>query len=530
MIKTVNINISGLVFHINEDAYEKLSKYLKNISNSFSIEEGREEIMADIEARIAEIFRQKLNERKEVLSMTDVDEVISIMGQPEQYTDFASGEAKSSHTQNINLPKRIFRDPDDKILGGVCSGISTYFGIEDPIWLRILFVVMFFVFGSGPLIYIILWIIIPKASSATEKLQMKGEPINIDNISKTIQEEMEDIKKKVQGVADNKTPIDTSKFAGKVKSTIIRTGELLLSLLMLLVNAFVKFFSFIILIVAVAILITLFAALIGDNFTWSITRDGVTSMQTSDILNWFFISQQQAWWAKLSLFILVAVPLIGIMLGASKILLGIKKKLRFIGGTLTIIWVAALIFAFYTATMLSREYRVKGSHSNSIEIQQPLGDLHLMSDYYPEKELKIVMNTYSFFMLSDEDHIVLGYPKINISKSESGLAEIEITSFSRGDEKKTAIEKSKRISYNYTQSEDTLSFQPFYKIPVEDKFRMQDIYINVKLPQGKRVVIDSSMKHLLHDVENLENIYDRNMVGKIWVMTEKGLSCVDCIN
>ena len=190
MKKTVTINISGIIFHIDEDAFDRLSIYLGTIKSYFTNSEGRDEIIADIEARIAEMLQAKISESKQVITIQDIDEVISIMGEPEQIGADNGAEPKQAKIHSeTKTHKRLFRDPDNKVLGGVCGGIGAYFNI-DPIWIRVAFIAALFIFGSGPLLYIILWIIIPQATTSTERLEMRGEPINISNIEKSIHEEI----------------------------------------------------------------------------------------------------------------------------------------------------------------------------------------------------------------------------------------------------------------------------------------------------------------------------------------------------
>jgi phage shock protein PspC (stress-responsive transcriptional regulator) len=165
------MNLSGIIFHIEEDAYEMLNKYLSTIKGYFKDSEGRDEIMSDIEARIAEMLQEKVNNTKQAVLKMDVENVIALMGKPEEFAGENAETPKNESSQDEERTsggkksRRVFRDPDDKILGGVCSGIASYFGF-DPIWLRGAFAVSFFVFGSGLILYIILCIIIPKAKTA----------------------------------------------------------------------------------------------------------------------------------------------------------------------------------------------------------------------------------------------------------------------------------------------------------------------------------------------------------------------------
>ena len=144
MNKTVTINIAGLFFHIDEDAYEKLSNYLEAIKNSLNTD-GKDEIINDIESRIAEIFSEKINPKTGVISMIDVDNIIQIMGQPEDYRLDDENDSQNQSTQNssnenyIKRPRKLFRDGEKRVLGGVLSGLSNYFNI-DVVWIRILFI------------------------------------------------------------------------------------------------------------------------------------------------------------------------------------------------------------------------------------------------------------------------------------------------------------------------------------------------------------------------------------------------------
>ena len=216
MKKTISINIGNIFFNIDEDAFNKLHHYLNTIRGHFSKSDGQEEIMSDIESRIADLFQQKINDTKQVISLSDVDDVIKIMGKPEDYVldaeDFDQGN-KNSHEQTtssrLRNPKRLYRDSDNRYVAGVCSGIGYYFGF-DPMWLRLAFAFSFLFFGSGFMIYFILWIIVPEARTTSEKLEMRGEPVTFDNIGKAVENEMGHIKTKLSDAG-----MDFSKNQGR---------------------------------------------------------------------------------------------------------------------------------------------------------------------------------------------------------------------------------------------------------------------------------------------------------------------------
>jgi phage shock protein PspC (stress-responsive transcriptional regulator) len=201
MKKTFSINISGIIFHIDEDAYQKLNAYLEKLKSHFRNTEGRDDIINDIESRIAEILQERLTDKKEVVSLKDVNEVIKIMGQPSDFAEESEDDTSQVNENYYTPGKRLFRNPDNKIIGGVSSGIATYLNI-DALWIRLLFIITLFAGGTGVFVYIILWVAMPEASTTADRLQMKGEAVNIDNIEKSIRKEFDGMKTRVNDFSD----------------------------------------------------------------------------------------------------------------------------------------------------------------------------------------------------------------------------------------------------------------------------------------------------------------------------------------
>ena len=229
MKKTFNINLGGIVFHIDEDAYDLLDKYLSNLRIHFSKEEGAEEIVHDMELRISELFSERLNEKKQVITLKDVEEIIAHMGKPEEFSEDTTQDT-NEYIKEEKGPKRLFRDPDNKVIGGVCSGIAAYLG-WDVTAVRIIFIALalpFILNGSlilnGVVIaYIIAWIIIPEANTATEKLSMKGMKVNVENIGKTVTDGFEKVNDYVK--------------SDKPRSILHKIGEAIVSVVGFLVKA-----------------------------------------------------------------------------------------------------------------------------------------------------------------------------------------------------------------------------------------------------------------------------------------------------
>jgi len=196
MKQTISINISGLIFNIDEDAYNRLKRYLKLIEAHFANEKERKEILADIESRIAELFQERFSGVNRVIVIQDVEDVIRILGDPEEIGDTEANAGESEKVKCSSCYRRIYRDPDNRVLGGVCGGMGAYFK-TDPLVFRILFLVLFLGFGTGLLLYLILWIVIPEAKTTAQKLEMRGEPVNISNIGRKVKEEFSKVKNNI---------------------------------------------------------------------------------------------------------------------------------------------------------------------------------------------------------------------------------------------------------------------------------------------------------------------------------------------
>ncbi len=200
MKKTYTVNIGGLVFSIDEDAFMKLNGYLDELKVHLKNNPGRSEIMEDIERRIAELFKEKLKDRKEVIGLDDVEKVVGILGKP---GDIGEEGEEGSQYEKIKggRPKRLYRDIDDKMIGGVCSGLGYYINI-DPTWVRIVFAVAILLSGISVVAYLILWIVVPPANTITEKLEMRGDPVNLSNIENAVKDEMDKMKSKFEDFVD----------------------------------------------------------------------------------------------------------------------------------------------------------------------------------------------------------------------------------------------------------------------------------------------------------------------------------------
>ncbi len=534
MNKTVTINISGIIFHIEEDAYDRLSKYLSTIKGYFSKTDGGNEIMSDIEARIAELLQSKINAGKQVILLSDVEYVMNVMGRPEDFGAEAKQEEAGEHAEQEpvyeeRIKRRLFRNPDEKALGGVCSGLGAYFGI-DTVWVRLAMFLLIFFGGLSIWVYIVLWIVIPEAKTTADKLAMRGEQANINSIFKTFQEEAEDLKNryakngKKQFHDVNQAVRDNLGYARGTAASVLNT---IFNIIGRLIGLFLIFIGGILL------------------FAYIMSLLGISVLDSSDYINsWrhvIFESTSDYALAVIAFIIVAGIPVIMLIYGGVKLLFKIRYSNRWLNLSLGIIWTLGLILGFYIAAVTLKEFsqssRIKETNvvriSNDtlvIKMNPTAKDLKLM-DFENNDDLEISMsNNHSDYVFGEKDgkRSIIGYAELNVVESNSDSVELIITRSSHGLNKRQANENAKAIKYAYKQIGNELIFDEIFMVEEGVKFRLQDVDIKIRLPKGKVVYFDKSVKHMLDDVDNTTNTWDGDMVQRRWIMTEHGLKCIDC--
>jgi phage shock protein PspC (stress-responsive transcriptional regulator) len=222
MKKTLTINISGIVFNIEEDAFEILNNYIELLENIFESQAGGQEILQDIESRIAELLQEKMVDGRGAVTGIWVDEIIQRMGTPEEMSDQEQTDPPHAGSKLKKVIKRLYRDPENRVLGGVCSGMGTYFNF-DPVFIRILFVLLAFLgAGISIIIYMVLWIVVPEAKTTAQRLEMRGEEATISNIRKTVQEEVNEVKDSFLKMNQSNAVKEGKRFAKNAGNTIAK--------------------------------------------------------------------------------------------------------------------------------------------------------------------------------------------------------------------------------------------------------------------------------------------------------------------
>ena len=538
MNKTVTINISGIIFHIEENAYEILQKYLGTIRGYFNDTEGRDEIMADIEARIAELLGEKTSPLKQVVLMQDVEEVMQVMGRPEDFAGENAEQKKNDEpeAEKKNDPskensqdgkqrrRRVFRDPDNKMLGGVCSGIASYFDM-DPLWLRLAFVAIVLLGGAGILFYIILWIVIPKATTTAEKLEMRGEEVNINNIKRSFDEEMDHMKKKMKDFEKEAKEFGGSfKKDGKRRDGLERFSDFIISIFGTAFKIVGKIFAFFLIIVCAVLIIALLASLFGIGII-----DNISINHLSDLV---FSSSGQSDIALVGILLAAGIPLLMLIYTAIRSLIGIRTKNRAVSISSTSLWVLGIMLLVYVGCSVGSDFSERAHVSSETTLQHTKCDtlfLQSVNNYSDATDVFDMENSDRWTIASEKNgQMMLCYPEMKILKSEDDSFHLLVTTYARGFDHGIAQVRAKKIKYEVTQKDSLLLFPRAFGIDHTDKWRDQEVRIVLYVPENKMIYLASNMKNILYNVDNLSDTWDHDMVDRRWVMQRNGLSCVDC--
>jgi phage shock protein PspC (stress-responsive transcriptional regulator) len=534
MNKTLTINIGGVVFNIEVDAFDRLDQYLKDIKRHFTDSEGRDEIMSDIESRIAEMFQEKVGKTKSVLILEDVERVIRIMGNPEEFAgDSTESPKESSYSNNYSKQeymgyrrRRVYRDADNRVIGGVCSGIANYFDI-DPLWLRLALGISFFIFGSGFLLYLILWIAIPEAKTTAEKLEMRGEPINIDNIKKSFNDEFEKFN-------DNSKQFgNKAKHFGKELADFIT--NIAASILKFSAKAIGIFFIFFGLIILAVLMATLFS----DYSTIRINNNNLDTYNFREILLMFFNNSYEISLAILGIFLIVGVPLLMIIYKGVRLIFKIKERNRILSITASILFLIGLSISIYVLFDIAQDFqtpakqvqkvRLKTPSNNILYIQTDLNDKYDTEFDEDDEDIDInIGRDHGKIVKLNDDGISFSTPEFDVVPSKTDSFELVLIRKARGSSKKIAYERAGNFNYAYSQTDSVLNLSNYFELNKNDKWRAQDLKIVLRVPRGKQVFLSRSLRHIIYDIDNVTNTNDSKMMNRKWIMNADGLTCVDC--
>jgi len=521
MKKTLTANISGTVFHIEEDAYDQLSRYLGTIRARFGGSEGRDEIMADIEARIAELFQERLQGRQ-VVGVPDVDHVIAVMGRPEDYVDGEPTGAPAPPPRTDGR-RRLFRDPEDKWVGGVFGGLAAYIGAAAIELTGAFILLLIFGVGSPVLIYLILWLLIPKASTTAERLMMQGEPVTVDNLKRSFEEGAERVKQGAERMARDADGLGRrwSASAGSQVENAARTGVrvigTLLGAAMLLLGAILTLGFVVARVSGSAVAIDDLGGLEGTSLT--------------DLAAVVFDSPAQAFWGMLCAALLLLIPAIALFIGGLRLLTRLRAP-RWLGWSLALAWCTALVVVLVVGLRLGSDLEHDQLLRGEVPIAQPAGEtlflgVHEMrgtgrdwSVAYDDGRVEWDMEG----LVTTTDSIHGAWATLDIVPSTDSLFHLVVERHANGRTGKMALARASHIGWAHAQRDSLLLLSPWVDMPKADKLRAQRVRFEVQVPVGRAVHLEGGTGFMLDDVDNVTNTPDDDMVGRTWTMTSGGLS------
>ncbi len=548
MNKTININLGGIFFHIDEEAYQKLKRYIDAIRRSLSDDpQGKDEIITDIESRISELLSERVKDARQVVNESDINEVISIMGQPEDYSVdeelFEEGTRKSY--SNKNASKRLLRDGDDKFLGGVSSGIAYYFNI-DVIWVRLAWLIASFGFGFGFLVYLILWILLPEAKTTAEKLQMEGTPVNIANIEKKIREEFDDVSERVKGAAGNvsdavKEGYDTVSDSIKKKKLkrsqsrarsgsqdIIDTLGKVIGAIFMVIG---KFIGVLLIVISVAVMIglvvSLFTAGAADFIGIDTFFNGNIELRTA--------TNMSVWVISLLVLALVGIPFLMLFFLGLFILSSKSKVLnRTTKFVLLGIWIIALLGAIFIGLKQAKEFAHNGSVTKQtafVSIPSDTLTIKMIDNeiLYNNNEFRRSSNFRKVLDENDKAKYYSNDLRVNIKMSDSTETYIKVKKEANGSTRLFARSNAEQTVYDFMKTGNTLALDNYFLTDTKTGFKDQEVRITLYIPKDQVLYFDESTRHFLnYDIKTVRDIYRGDMKKHHFKMTEDGLDCLDC--
>ncbi len=557
MNKTVNINLAGLFFHIDEDAYLKLQRYLEAIKRSFTDSQGRSEIVADIEARIAELFTERAQNDRQVIGIKEVDAIIAIMGQPEDYLvdddifedePTYSKKQKSTSSQSSASSKRLFRDTDNSYIGGVSSGLGHYFGI-DTIWVRFFWFLLFFGAGAGVFLYILLWVLVPEAKTTSEKLMMKGEPINISNIEKKIKDGFDSVsynlKKNVDlkkhgdrikegfdhvsdSISEGVKRADFPKKGQRIKSSSTGFFEAIGNIILFFFKVFAKFFGIALIIFGAILLLSLIISLFSlgsSSFFHPWWMDYPDALNTTVL---------PIWMGGLILFTFFGIPFFFIAyLGLKILITNLKSIGRVAKFTLLGLWLFALFsiifisakqasyFALENSVVIEKQLQI--TKNDTLSIKMASFDLNRMnSSTRRNRGFEVTYNA------NDEKVIYSRNVHVVVRSTKDSLASLKIIKEAKGRDFIEARNSAENVNFNYKFSNNQLVLDNFWLTDYDNKYLDQYVKIIVFLPEGTVFKMNSNTSSFLNGSRSNDNIIDFGKVGYDLKVQEDDVECLDC--
>ena len=471
MKKTLSIHLGRQLFVIEEDAYDRLQAYLKKLEASLANESGITEIIEDIEMRFAELLTQYLGETRQVVTIGDIEKAISSLGEPEEITEETEQAKQTQTSSDSNGQKRMYRDVDNGMLGGLCSGLAAYLGI-DPVIVRVIFVVFLFM-GFGFLLYIILWVIIPSAKTPSERLQMKGKPVNIDTLKEEFEKTAGRLKEDTINAA-NKFKTNNQHLTSQAANVIRFIGKVFG--VFLIAGALIWLIIFTLIVSGVIDVIPM----TGDQNFASLYEflQLVSPVNKSFSLIWMGI-----------LLVGFASPLLSIALGVKLLIGKLNKyyKLNFILFP-TVIFIG-IILGIMGSINSARDYEVYSEVENQ-HLALNISELQLKELPMIVNNRRVISNGGIDFISVQNKQIMEHGVHVRYRESNDSLFHVSQVFSAHGIDRTAAQKRSMHIKHQLHVEGNKLMVDPYYSFPLGDGLRNQEIEVIIEVPKGKKLFIN----------------------------------------
>jgi phage shock protein PspC (stress-responsive transcriptional regulator) len=510
MNKTVNINLASTFFHIDENAYQILERYLRKLKEGFKDTAGGEEILQDIEARIAELFQDLKTNPDYVINTADVKKVIGIMGEPETVLS-----EEDINTSQEKIHRKLYRDPEDKYIGGVAAGLGHYFKI-DATWIRLIWLFLaLFSGGVFTLIYILFWILVPLAKTTGDLLRMKGEPVNIATIKKKIKEEFDDVTTKIKD-------LDYEKAGSTLKKKSKNFFQFLENLIRKIPSIILKLIGLLFLLISIS---SIFALFIGS-FVLLGLGNLLLPFQFFDL----GVFPDGFW--RIALILAVFIPFIFLFSLGIRLLRGVSNRIGSISRlVLFSLWIIAIGALVFTGTNQIKKYSITATQTTIHELALEQEDTLRVGLFINE----INPNSWKFKKNNPLNALSRRIEKsqklvtLSIKPNKLTSTALEIQASAKGADEKKAQQAVEQLTYRWEQEGAFLFLDDQIKNQHLSGFQTKNIDMTLLLKEGQIIALDESLRKVLsYPVENNQNWSSRSTAGYLWKMGPQELICLDC--
>lgn len=505
MEKSIKINIAGVIFQINEDAYELLRDYLQSITYRLSNIPGGSEMIDDIEARIAELFQSKPSWQTAVISKEEVEEMISTMGSPEDIAgDLESDPDMGAYRKQ---QKRLYRNTDNSIIGGVCSGISDYTGIE-AVWIRIIFILFTLLYLSGAVVYVILWIALPESGVSAHR-ERRGR---------------------------NERAVKKAKSDERIRDDSTEVGNAFNEIFRAFGKFFIILFRVIVAIIGVTFIIAGFSALFSFilialfHSTLLIPPFFDDSVFYLPHFLYFIADPALSVWLTILISLVVGLPLVALIYWGIRMTFQFRTKDLLLNVAMLIIWIlscVALSIVCFTQGVSFSDSQRSTEHMplpDTDTIYVKLDDRVSSLDY--RREIHLPFEPVDMYLGRENDIIYIS-PELNIYSSDDGKASMEILRYSSGHSRSDALNKARNQIYDINIDNDTIKLDEYFTLPEGERWSGSHIKIRLYIPDDMTIFFDEDVETLMHDDYFGCGIYSWEAGGKYWKMTEGKLEHTD---